>query len=75
MKFLLLLALLLFGIWLWRSNRQMGAGSKSKSAANGSAPIEMIGCSLCAVHVLASDALPGEKGYYCCQDHLQRAES
>ncbi len=75
MKFLLLLALLLIGIWLWRSNRKVNSKSKSKNATGGPAPIEMIACSLCAVHVLATDALPGRKGYYCCQEHRQRAES
>ena len=72
MKFLMLLAILLFGIWLWRSNRE--ASVKSKDTAGKPAPMAMVGCSLCAVHVLEIDALRGKKGFYCCQEHRQRAE-
>ena len=75
MKFLLLLLVLLFGVWLWRSNREASASLKDKASPASAAAIEMVGCNLCAVHVLATDALPGKKGFYCCQEHRQRAES
>ena len=74
MKFLLLLAVLLFGVWLWRTNREASGKSKPNDTSSKPAPMEMVGCSLCAVHVLAADALQGKKGFYCCQEHRQRAE-
>ena len=74
MKFLLLLAVLLFGVWLWRTNREARDKSKPNDTSSKPAPMEMVGCNLCAVHVLAGDALQGKKGFYCCQEHRQRAE-
>jgi uncharacterized protein len=74
MRFLMLLAVLLLGIWLWRTNREVGVKSKTKDKTSKPEPMEMVGCSLCAVHVLISDALQGKKGFYCCQEHRQRAE-
>jgi uncharacterized protein len=74
MKLLLVLSVVLLGIWLWRSNREGKAGLKPKNPPASRAPLEMLGCSLCDVHVLASDAIQGKKGIYCCQEHRQRAE-
>jgi uncharacterized protein len=74
MRLLMLLAVLLLGIWLWRSNRESGVKAKGRDTGDKTAPMEMVGCSLCAVHVLTRDAVQGKKGFYCCQEHRQRAE-
>lgn len=75
MKFLLLMSVVLLAIWLWRSSRESGAGPKSNKASGKSAPLEMVGCSVCGIHVPVAEALEGRKGVYCCQEHRQRAES
>jgi uncharacterized protein len=72
MKFLLLMSVMVLAIWLWRSSRESGAGPRPNKP---SAPLEMVGCSLCGIHVPAAEALEGRKGVYCCQEHRQRAES
>ncbi len=75
MKFFLVLSVVVLAIWLWRSNRESQPGSKPKNPPTSRAPLEMVGCDLCQVHVLVADAVQGKKGFYCCQEHRQRAES
>ncbi len=74
MKAFLLLSVVLLAIWLWRSNRETRLGSKPKNPQARRAPLEMLGCSVCAVHVVAADAVHGKRGVYCCQEHRARAE-
>jgi uncharacterized protein len=31
-------------------------------------------CALCSVHLPLSEALTGNKGHYCCSDHLHQSE-
>jgi uncharacterized protein len=73
MKFLLILLLVMVGIWLWRSSRETPRSRKPAPPAN-TGPQEMVRCAHCAVHLPASDAVPGKKGLYCSSEHLQRAE-
>jgi uncharacterized protein len=78
MKYLLVLAILFVGFWLWRSNR---SGLRDDSARDASRdkqpaqPQDMIACSLCQLHVPRAEALPGLRGSYCCADHRHRAEA
>lgn len=74
MKLLLVLAVVVLAIWLWRSNREANPKLKRQKPQPTPAPLEMVGCTLCSVHVLAGDAVQGKKGPYCCLDHRQRAE-
>ena len=71
MKILLVLAAVLLGVWLWRSNRQ-----KSNPKQRPAAPktLDMVRCAQCAVHVPSMEAIEGKKGMYCCTEHRQRAE-
>lgn len=71
MKFLLILSVVLAGIWLWRSNRPASPKQSSKTALP---PLEMVRCSYCDVHLPLADIVQGQKGVYCCADHLDRAE-
>ena len=72
MKLLLILSVVLFGIWLWRSNRPSPSKPTPKNATK---PIEMVRCTYCAVHLPLGDVVQGKNGVYCCADHLHRAES
>ena len=75
MKYLLLLAIVLLVVWLWR-------GSRTQDRADAAPPPrpdprvaqqEMIECPVCAVHLPRSDALPGPDGQlYCCAEHRSR---
>ena len=74
MRLLLVLAVVLFGIWLWRSNREAKAALKEEKPPPAQSPLDMVSCTLCSVHVAVDDAVQGRKGLYCCADHRQRAE-
>ena len=74
MRLLLVLAVVLFGIWLWRSNREAKAGLKEEKPKHAPPPLDMVGCTLCSVHIAVVDAVQGRNGPYCCADHRQRAE-
>jgi uncharacterized protein len=78
MKYLLVLAVVLAVLWLWRSSRRAG-GSGPASSPGGGKPAqqqEMVQCPVCAVHLPRSDALPGPDGQlYCCAEHRRRAEA
>jgi uncharacterized protein len=74
MKFFLVLAVVLLGVWIWRSGRQNQL-PRQKPPAPPAGPQEMVSCQFCAVHFPKADAVPGRHGLYCCSEHLQRAES
>jgi uncharacterized protein len=74
MRLLLILLVVLFGFWLWRSNREARAALKPQKPTSAQPPLDMVGCTLCSVHVAAVDAVQGRKGPYCCVEHRQRAE-
>ena len=74
MKLLLVLAVVLFGVWFWRSSRIVNQRPKKQEPRAMQGPLEMVGCALCSVHVSIADAIPGRNGFYCCLDHRQRAE-
>lgn len=73
MKAFLVLAVIFAGVWLWR-NRQAGL---NRPAAPPPPPktMDMVRCAHCGLHIAGVEALPGKHGQYCCQEHLQRAES
>lgn len=78
MKYLLIIAIALVVVWLWRSGRPSlprstpaGRG-RGKPAADKQA-IEMVACGVCHVHLPRSDALPGPNGFYCSEAHRRAA--
>jgi uncharacterized protein len=76
MKFLLVLAVIFIGVWMWRTGRQDSVSrQKPKSPAPPSGPQEMVSCQFCDLHFPKADAIAGRKGLYCNAEHLQRAES
>ena len=74
MKLFLILAVVLFGIWLWRTNRESDPKRHRQPTKATPAPLEMVSCTLCSMHVPAVDAVKGKKGLYCTADHFHRAE-
>lgn len=75
MRLLLILALVLVGMWLWRSNRRAGPPGLHAPEDQGThKPIEMVSCAHCAVHIPSAQAVQGTHGSYCCTEHLHSAE-
>ena len=77
MKYLLVLAVVLIAVWVWRNNRRK---EKDGHAAAKKTPLpqaqDMVRCPVCSVHLPRTDALPGPDGrLYCCQEHRLRAGS
>jgi uncharacterized protein len=74
MKLLIILLVVLVGVWLWRSNRQSDPNLKRQTTKAAPKPLDMVRCSLCSLHVPAMDAVQGNKGVYCSDDHRHQAE-
>ena len=72
MKFLIVLLVLLFGVWLWRRGRARQQPSQFQRA--GKAAQAMVDCARCGVHVPQVVAVPGRSGIYCCEAHRREAE-
>ena len=76
MKYLLVLAIVLIAVWLWRNNRREEKRQAPPPAAKNPppAPQDMVRCPVCSVHLPRTDALAGPDGrLYCCQEHRLRA--
>lgn len=74
MKLVLILAVVLFGVWLWRSNREPKVKVKRQRSQASQTPTEMVRCRHCSVHVALTESFKGKKGDYCCLDHRQLSE-
>jgi uncharacterized protein len=74
MKYLLVLAVVLVAVWIWRNNRREEKEQTPAAKAPAAQPQDMVRCPVCSVHLPRSDALPGPNGQlYCCQEHRLRA--
>lgn len=75
MKFVLVIAVVLVAVWIWRNNRQ-----NERSDAPGPAPrrpagpAPMVACAQCAMHLPQDEAVRGQRGVYCCHEHRRQAE-
>lgn len=77
MKYLLVLAVVLLGVWLWRSNRQTereDAVQRKPRKGSQSQPDIMVACLQCGTHLPHSEAVHGRRGDYCCAEHQQLRE-
>ena len=75
MKYLLVLAIVLVAVWLWRNNRRQEKQQPPVKTPLPQ-PQDMVRCPVCSVHLPRTDALPGPDGrLYCCQEHRLRAGS
>ena len=74
MKYLLVIALILLVVGLWRHNRKAEGKPVNKAPAQLPAT-EIVACAVCQVHLPKSEALPGPNGYYCGQAHRRQAKN
>lgn len=72
MKALLFLAVLLAGVWWWRSRQ--AANDKEIPEAPPAQPLDMVRCTQCGMHIPSVEAVQGRQGPYCSQEHLKQLE-
>ncbi len=76
MKIILVIAVILIGIWLFRANRRddQRTNAKARPPKTALSPQDMVRCQLCDLHLPMADSTQGQRGSYCCPEHLKRAE-
>jgi uncharacterized protein len=74
-KLLLVVALVLIGVWVWRRPRRPDAAAPPPERGAELAAQTMLPCAVCSVHVARSEALVGKNGVYCCAEHRRQAEA
>ena len=75
MKYLLILAIVVIVLGLWRGNRRVAPPPAAKAAPQQPQLQDMVGCAVCELHVPRADASVGRTGdLYCTPDHRRRAE-
>ena len=75
MKYLLVLAVLIVAIHIWRNNRQAESDTARRKAPSRPAlPVPMVACLQCGTHLPESEAVRGPRGSYCCPEHRQQHE-
>jgi uncharacterized protein len=72
LKLLLLFAVVLMGIWLWRRDHRP-AVSKPPQSKRKATPLTLpiVACSHCGTHTDAREMIKGELGVYCSHAHCQ----
>lgn len=85
MKYLLVLGVVLFGIWLWGHNRRIQARERAeaqrearaaaqRSKPTSTTPSAMVACVHCGLHLPLTDAVQGTQGPYCSHGHRRAHE-
>ncbi|MGC3983953.1 MAG: PP0621 family protein [Pseudorhodoferax sp.] len=72
MKFLIVLLVVAFGIWLWRTRRPPPPPAKPRGRAG--QPAEMARCAACGLHLPLADAERSPRGVYCSKEHRRQIE-
>lgn len=71
MKYLLVMAVVLAGVWLWRSRRAATRPPERPMRRPPAQPGLMVTCRHCGLHLPASDAISDAQGHYCSVEHLR----
>ncbi len=71
MKLLVVLLVVLFGVWLWRSRR---LADKTPPPPQPKVLPNMVACQVCGVLLPPSEALTTAHGVYCSAAHRTEAE-
>ena len=74
MKGLLILLVVLVGVWFWRSRSSAINQPPPASPDPTPTPLDTVACSHCQVHIPRAEAIQGQRGSYCGQEHLHQAE-
>lgn len=79
MKYLLVLGVVLFAVWLWRRNRDEEAQDRAQEHARRAPPTppppvevaDMVACAHCGLHVPRGEAVAANGRLYCSDAHRQ----
>ena len=75
MKYLIILVLVLVVAWQWRNARAQNAKAKAaRKQAAAEAPVDVVACAHCGLHLPLQDAVQGKAGLYCDARHCAAAE-
>lgn len=79
MKYLLVLGVVLFAVWLWRHNRAADARAQAEERARRTPPsspapapvlvADMVACAHCGLHVPTGEAIAHQGAFYCSDAH------
>lgn len=74
MKYLLLLALVFFVVWVLRRSLKFPFVRGEPTVSPASSPVErMVQCAHCGVNQPVSESIQKGGHYYCCRQHAQDA--
>ncbi|BAO83694.1 flagellar biosynthesis/type III secretory pathway lipoprotein [Serpentinimonas maccroryi] len=87
MKYALVALVLVLAFFIWRHKRrqrlrereqhqaaQAQAAARKQQEQTLAAPVQMVQCHHCGLHLPLSEATPGALGHYCDHEHRQRVE-
>ena len=83
MKYVVVIAVVLFGLWLWRKlgqSRQRDEPPAAPPSADHArkdeaTPQDMVRCPVCALHLPKADAVVGRTALYCSREHRAQMET
>ena len=73
MKYFIVLVVVAFVAWRWRSARMAVAAPKPHPKGQVQ-PTDMVACRHCGLHLPTAESLQGQQGMYCSPAHRQAAE-
>ena len=74
MKYLLVLAVVLGGIWLWQRGRRLEDQREARRQARPPQALPMVRCTHCGMHVPGNEVVSGRAGDYCSVAHRRESE-
>lgn len=72
-KYLLLIALIVIVVWMWRQARATRSGERRPTAPR--AAEQMVKCAYCGVNQPVSESILADGRYYCCAAHRHDGEN
>ena len=75
MKYLVLVLVIGLVAFLLGFKGRVAPRPKSGSGASSKAPLEMVRCAECGMHLPEFEALPGRGGQFCSVEHRSRFEA
>ena len=76
MKYLLVLAVVLVAAFIWKQNRRRDeAPPPAAQRPKPLPPTVMVACLQCGTHLPEADAVRGQRGAYCSQEHRLLSEN
>lgn len=72
-KYLLLIALIVIVVWMWRQARATRSGEQRPAAPRDAE--RMVKCAYCGVNQPVSESILADGRYYCCAAHRRDGEN